>query len=154
MFLVRLYFPESREDRSSIFGTYPSFAMLRQRKRVKSLKIWKICKNLSQSPKLTCETETYGFRNDTTLSMTVIDCLATVATVIWRKSTNFANFPNFRLSDFERITNGTSWEIGKSVDLNLWKTHVVFSLTKEYIPSYKCKSKMFSKMSWNVIIEF
>ena len=101
--------------------------ILRQRKRVKSLKI---CKNLSQCPKLTCETETYGFRNDTTLSMTVIDCLATVAIVIWRKSMNFANLLNFRLSDLERITNGTSWEIEKSVDLNLWKTHVVLSLPK------------------------
>ena len=47
----------------------------REHNRVKSLKIGKICKNLSQYPKLTCETETYGFRNDTTLSMTVISVL-------------------------------------------------------------------------------
>ena len=103
-----------------LLSVFSSFLFTNEvRESLKSLKIWKICKNLSQYPKLTCETETYGFRNDTTLSMTVIDCLATVATVYLMQIYEFRKFSESQMSDFERITNGTSWEIEKNVDLNL-----------------------------------
>ena len=60
----------------------------------------------------------------------------------------FRKFSNFRLSDtdFEWITNGTSWEIGKNVDLNLWRTQIVFSYYQKNIflfinASKKCSVK-------------